>query len=42
MIVLDTNVVSERLRSAPAAQVEAWLDAQDGAVVYFTAVGEAE
>lgn len=42
MIILDTNVVSELLRPAPAAQVEAWLAAQDGAKVYFTAVGEAE
>lgn len=42
MIVLDTNVVSELLRPAPATQVEAWLSAQDGATVYFTAVGEAE
>jgi predicted nucleic acid-binding protein len=42
MIVLDTHVVSELLRPAPATQVEAWLAAQDGAEVYFTAVGEAE
>ncbi len=42
MIVLDTNVVSELLRPAPAVQVEAWLAAQFGATVYFTAVGEAE
>ena len=42
MIVLDTNVVSELLLAAPATQVEAWLSAQDGAKVYFTAVGEAE
>ena len=42
MIVLDTNVVSELLRPAPSSQVEAWLSAQDGAQVYFTAVGEAE
>jgi hypothetical protein len=42
MIVLDTNVVSELLRPAPAAQVEAWLAGQDGASVYFTAVGDAE
>lgn len=42
MIVLDTNVVSELLRPAPATQVETWLSAQDGATVYFTAVGEAE
>jgi predicted nucleic acid-binding protein len=42
MIVLDTNIVSELLRPAPASQVETWLAAQDGATVYFTAVGEAE
>ena len=42
MIILDTNVVSELLRPEPAAQVEAWLAAQDGAMVFFTSVGEAE
>jgi predicted nucleic acid-binding protein len=42
MIILDTNVLSELLRPAPARQVERWLSAQDGAKVYFTAVGEAE
>ncbi len=42
MIILDTNVVSELLRPAPSAQVEAWLSAQDGANIYFTTVGEAE
>lgn len=42
MIILDTNVLSELLRPTPAPQVEAWLAAQDGAGIYFTAVGEAE
>lgn len=42
MIILDTNVLSELLRPTPAAQVEAWLSEQDGAMVYFTSVGEAE
>jgi hypothetical protein len=42
MIILDTNVVSELLRPEPAAQVEAWLAAQDGAMVFFTSVGDAE
>ena len=42
MIILDTNVISELLRPSPAAQVEAWLSALDGAKVYFTAIGEAE
>ena len=42
MIVLDTNVISELLRPTPAPQVEAWLAAQDGTSIYFTAVGEAK
>lgn len=42
MIILDTNVLSELLRPSPAGQVEAWLSAQDGTQVYFTAIGEAE
>jgi predicted nucleic acid-binding protein len=42
MIILDTNVVSELLRPAPSPEVEAWLAAQDGATVFFTAIGEAE
>jgi predicted nucleic acid-binding protein len=42
MIVIDTNVLSELLRPTPAPQVEAWLAAQDGTSIYFTAVGEAE
>jgi predicted nucleic acid-binding protein len=42
MIVLDTNVVSELLRPTPAPQVEVWLSAQNGAWIYFTAIGEAE
>ena len=42
MIILDTNVLSELLRPDPAKEVERWLAAQDGAKVYFTAVGEAE
>ena len=41
MIVLDTKVVSELLRPAPSKQVEAWLALQDGAAIYFTAVGVA-
>jgi len=42
MIILDTNVVSELLRAAPAPTVEAWLAGQDGADVYLTAISEAE
>ncbi len=42
MIILDTNVVSELLRPAPSAQVEAWLSAQDDTNIYFTTIGEGE
>lgn len=42
MIILDTNVVSELLRPTPSPAVEAWLAAQDGATVFFTAIAEAE
>ena len=42
MIVLDTNVVSELLRTTPTPRVDAWLAAQDGAIVFFTSIGEAE
>ena len=42
MIILDTNVVSELLRAAPAPPVEAWLARQNGASVYLTTISEAE
>jgi predicted nucleic acid-binding protein len=42
MIILDTNVLSEMLRPEPAAQVLAWLAAQDGETIFFTTIGEAE
>ena len=42
MIVLDTNVLSELLRPAPATQVEAWLGRQDSDAIFFTTIGEAE
>ena len=42
MIILDTNVVSELLRPRSSPAVEAWLAAQDGGTVFFTAIGEAE
>lgn len=42
VIILDTNVVSELLRAAPAPGVEQWLAGQDGANIYLTAVTEAE
>ncbi len=42
MIVLDTNVVSEFMASSPAVAVRDWLNDQDGASLYFTAISIAE
>ena len=42
MILLDTNVVSELLKPAPEPAVRAWLNSQDSAEVYLSAVSEAE
>lgn len=42
MIILDTNIVSELMRSEPEPLVEAWLSDQVGADVYLTAITEAE
>jgi toxin FitB len=42
MIVLDTNVVSELLKPAPAKSVLTWLDIQPRAAVYITAITQAE
>ncbi len=42
MIVLDTNVVSELMRPAPSTHVRAWLNAQDPATLFLTAVTVAE
>ena len=42
MIVLDTNVVSELMRSSPDAAVEAWVAGHAAATLFFSAVGEAE
>ncbi|MCA3277778.1 MAG: type II toxin-antitoxin system VapC family toxin [Roseomonas sp.] len=42
MILLDTNVVSEVMRPAPAPAVLAWFAAQDAGALYLSAVAEAE
>ena len=42
MILLDTNVLSEFMRPAPAAQVVAWLDAKASEQVWVCAVTRAE
>jgi hypothetical protein len=42
MIVLDTNVISELMRSAPHPAVVAWVAAQPRSALYTTGVNEAE
>jgi toxin FitB len=42
VIVLDTNVLSELMRSQPAAAVFAWVAAQPRAELYTTSVSKAE
>jgi len=42
VIVLDTNVVSELIRTAPAHQVLAWVDARPALTLAITAVTAAE
>ncbi len=42
MILLDTNVVSEPLRPAPAPQVVAWIDAQPLETLFLSSITVAE
>lgn len=42
MIVLDTNVLSELMRSEPAAAVFTWVSAQPRATLYTTSISKAE
>jgi hypothetical protein len=42
VIVLDTNVLSEATRQAPAAEVRQWFAAQSKAELFTTTVSEAE
>jgi len=38
MIILDTNVVSEMMKAAPAPNVVAWLNSQDASLLFLTSV----
>jgi predicted nucleic acid-binding protein len=42
VIVLDTNVISELMRSQPHPAVTAWVAAQSRGSLYTTSVNEAE
>lgn len=42
MIVLDTNVVSELMKSAPDAAVARWIAQQQAATLYTTSITQAE
>lgn len=42
MIILNTNVISEMMRSAPAASVISWLDQQEAIELHLTTITIAE
>jgi predicted nucleic acid-binding protein len=42
MILLDTNVVSELMKSAPAPAVMGWINALPAVTVFLSAVTQAE
>ena len=42
MIILDTNVLSELMKSRPAAEVLDWMAAQLAASLYTTSIAQAE
>ena len=42
MIILDTNVLSELMKRAPAPQVVEWIGAQPAASLYTTSITQAE
>ena len=42
MILLDTNVVSELMKSAPEPAVMAWINTLPVATIYISAVTQAE
>ena len=42
MIILDTNVLSEVLKSSPAAEVLEWLGAQPATQQFTTAITQSE
>ena len=42
MILLDTNILSELMRTSPTTAVEEWLGAQMSASLFISAVTEAE
>ncbi len=42
MIVLDTNVISELMKPAPAAEVARWIAGRPASMLYTTSVTQAE
>jgi toxin FitB len=42
MIVLDTNVLSDEMKAAPAPEVHRWLSRQNATELFTTAISEAE
>ncbi len=42
MIIIDTNIISEMMRSSPAINVITWLDKQNAATLFLTTITIAE
>ena len=42
MIIVDTNVVSDRMRLEPSIRVRHWLEAVDDSELYTTAISQSE
>lgn len=42
MIILDTNIISELMKSSPAISVIRWVDQQDASLLFVTAITIAE
>jgi predicted nucleic acid-binding protein len=42
MFLIDTNVISELMRTTPAPSVLSWFSTQDPSSLYLSAVTEAE
>jgi predicted nucleic acid-binding protein len=42
MIILDTNIISELMKTAPSRQVITWIDQQDAMTLFITSITVAE
>ncbi len=42
MIILDTNIISEMMKTSPSRNIISWLDSQDATKLYITTITIAE